>query len=173
MEASPCECPACATTGPSWPRNPQAWKLQEEQKMGHLDPRQDRVLYGCSPRAWRVMPELSALTAGCLISSSCIITPGRTLDVDVQYIFLSAEVASCQGFRGRRVFLCSPKDRVVILFLSLPYFPPGILLYTAQLPPQPGLKVSQHDRSHERRNRNIQRVEQAGTRACSSTNTPS
>lgn len=90
------------------------------------------------------MPELLALTAGRLISSSCIITLGPTLDMDVQYIFLSAEVASCQALRGRSVLLCSPKGSAVVFFLSRSYFPPGVLHYTAQLPPQLGLKVSQH-----------------------------
>lgn len=75
--------------------------------------------------------------------SSCVVTRGLTLDVEVQHIFLSAEVASCQGLRGRSALLCSPKDRAVVFFLSRSDFPPGILHYTAQLPPQLGLKVSQ------------------------------
>lgn len=64
-------------------------------------------------------------------------TPGLTLDMDVQYIFLSAEVASCQGLRGKSVLFCSPKDRTVVFFLSQSNFPPDILHYAAQLPPQP------------------------------------
>lgn len=93
------------------------------------------------------MPELLDLTARCLISSGCIMTPGLTLDMDVQYIFLSAEVASCQGLRGKSVLFCYPKDRAVVFFLSRSNFPPDILHYTAQLPPQPGVKVSQHSGS--------------------------
>lgn len=84
------------------------------------------------------MPKLLAQTAGCFISSSCIIIPVLTLAGDVQHIFLSAEVAARQAVRGRSVSLCFPKDTAVLFFLPRFYFPPGILHYTAQLPPQPG-----------------------------------